>query len=360
MKESVALTEPSSTADRASAEVVRFHFSLNVSNLAQSVAFYRQLFDQLPTKQYQDYAKFDVDSPPIVFSLVPHPPDHGRSLSHLGLRVPNLELLEGFRVRMEAAGICTSFQNGTVCGYARQDKLWLRDADGNFWEIYYIEEDVLPETVRQSVAGVEARVEPVEQPSVWQHYITSPVPERIPADDRSLDEVQLTGTFNANIDSLSLTRMIAEAHRVLKPGGLLTTHGLMGNHSLTGDLSLPGIAALVRQVPDYNEVIDRLRSADFVNLEITKLDAKPWFHVDNVALREVKIQGYRRPTDASSVERTVLYRGPFNRLRTDDGLIFRRGERQQVTAEVWNTLRQGHSADSFVFFEPGMTGCSAS
>jgi len=361
MEQVVQLTLPATSNDVAGATVpVRCHFSLNVSNLSESVAFYRTLFDQPPAKHHDDYAKFDVVDPPVVFSLVPHLSTQGGSLSHLGLRVTDRNLLESFRTRLEAAGICTSSQDGTVCGYARQDKLWLRDPDGNFWEIYHIEEDVLPETVRQSVSGSAARIAPVEKPSSWEHYITTPLPDRIPADDRSLDEVLLTGTFNADADEQAFDTIVQEACRVLKPGGRLTTHGLMGNKALGGDLALPGMAALVRKVPNYSDVLDRLHSAGFVNAEITKFTDKAWFEIDGVSLREVKIQAYRRAESSDRPERTVLYRGPFARLRTDDGACFRRGERCNVTPEVWATLQQGTAADSFVFFEPGMAGaCSA-
>jgi catechol 2,3-dioxygenase-like lactoylglutathione lyase family enzyme len=365
--------EPLAAGD-SFAEPVRFHLSLNVSNLGEAIAFYRVLFNQPPDKQHRDYAKFDVAEPPVVFSLVPRPPGPGGSLSHLGLRVADRGLLEVFRTRLQSAGICTSNQDGTVCGYARQDKLWIRDPDGNFWEIYHIDEDVPPESVRQSLSGAAARTAPFEragahpvttesQPAsqVWEHYITTPFPDRIPADDGSLNEVLLTGTFNANVEEQSLISIIQEAFRALKPGGRLSTHGLMGNSSFKGPLALPGLAALVQKVPNYEDVLQQLRREGFLNIEITKLTDQPWFEVEGVALREVKIVGFRSLGIQDAVEHTVLYRGPFSRLRTDDGSTFSRGIRQQVTTDVWNALRQGSAADSFVFFEAGQAdSCSTS
>jgi len=50
---------------------VKFHLSLNVSDLSRSVAFYRALFGCEPAKRHDDYAKFELDEPPVVFSLVP-------------------------------------------------------------------------------------------------------------------------------------------------------------------------------------------------------------------------------------------------------------------------------------------------
>ena len=51
------------------APAVRFHLSLNVSDLGRSVAFYRTLFNLEPAKRRPDYAKFELESPPLVLSL---------------------------------------------------------------------------------------------------------------------------------------------------------------------------------------------------------------------------------------------------------------------------------------------------
>ena len=48
---------------------VRFHISLNVSDLNRSINFYRILFDQAPAKERADYAKFEPNIPPLVLSL---------------------------------------------------------------------------------------------------------------------------------------------------------------------------------------------------------------------------------------------------------------------------------------------------
>ena len=165
-------------------EPIKFHLSLNVGDLGRSIAFYRVLFGHEPAKRHDDYAKFELDDPPVVFSLVPRAAGSGGVLSHLGLRVADAAAIQAVRQRLEAAGVCTQEQNGTVCGYARQDKLWARDPDGNFWEVYVLEEDVDPASVRRSLEGPAARREPEPGPVVWEHYLTEkltgPAPPRAP------------------------------------------------------------------------------------------------------------------------------------------------------------------------------------
>ncbi|HEY2250817.1 MAG TPA: VOC family protein, partial [Planctomycetaceae bacterium] len=65
---------------------VRFHLSINVSNLEKSVSFFATLFGMKPAKQRDDYAKFELDEPPLVLSLEPHAPDGRGALNHAGFR----------------------------------------------------------------------------------------------------------------------------------------------------------------------------------------------------------------------------------------------------------------------------------
>src|SRR5580698_2054970 len=92
---------------------VKFHLSLNVPDLGHAVDFYSLLFGMKPAKRHDDYAKFELDDPAVVFSLVPHPPGPGASLSHLGIRVHNDETIQQFRGRLETGGLCTETQDGT-------------------------------------------------------------------------------------------------------------------------------------------------------------------------------------------------------------------------------------------------------
>jgi catechol 2,3-dioxygenase-like lactoylglutathione lyase family enzyme len=118
----------------------RMHVALNVTDLAASIDFYRRALGREPAKQRADYAKFELSDPPLVLSLNPLPagaaPRGGQTLSHLGIRVADAASLEAVRSRLEAAGLPAREERDVVCCYATQDKLWVRDPDGNEWEFY--------------------------------------------------------------------------------------------------------------------------------------------------------------------------------------------------------------------------------
>jgi catechol 2,3-dioxygenase-like lactoylglutathione lyase family enzyme len=348
-------------------EPVRFHLSLNVPDLARAVEFYSLLFGMKPAKQHSDYAKFDLDDPPVVFSLVPHPPGPGASLSHIGLRVNDDAAIQRFRERLEAAGVCCDSQKGTVCGYAKQNKLWVADPFGNFCEVYHVEEDVLPETIRKSLDGKAARLDTAEcatKPEavvVWEHFVTAPLPERIPHADNTVDEVRLVGTFNASLTDVQRGFLVNESVRVLKPGGKVVVHGLMADRPFPGvQPQLPGLAAMVSRVPVQSEPVEALRLAGFVGIQVVKYTEKAWFTHEGVELREVKLAAWKPIASATASEsRHVLYKGPFARATADGGHVFERGKRVAVSAALWEQLRLGPIAELFLFFEPGqMAACS--
>lgn len=345
---------------------VKFHLSLNVPDLGRAVEFYSLLFGMKPAKHHVDYAKFELEDPPVVFSLTPHPPGPGASLSHLGIRVQNDETIQRFRERLETAGLCTQTQEGTVCGYAKQNKLWVQDPFGNFWEIYRIEEDVRPELVRKSLEGAAARTDTQscaakpEDSLVWEHFVTNPLPDRIPHDDGTVDEVRLVGTFNSDLSESQRSFLLAEAIRVLKPGGKVMTHGLMSDRPFPGTQpKLPGLAAMVSRVPQQSEPITAFRQAGFVSIQVVKYTEKPWFTHEGVELREVKLLAWKPASATAGETRQVLYKGPFARATVDGGQTFERGRRVAVPLAVWQQLRRGAIAEQFLFFEPGQaTGCS--
>jgi catechol 2,3-dioxygenase-like lactoylglutathione lyase family enzyme len=346
--------------------VTKFHFALNVSNLQRSIDFYRVLFGVPPAKQYADYAKFELSQPPLVFSLVPNPPGSGGSLSHFGLPVANSEDVQAVADRLAAAGLEISCQQGTVCGYARQDKVWVADPDRNFWEIYIDHEDVDPETMRASFDGIAPPIgsspspQSVEQSAiVWEHRILMPLPDRIPYEDGTVEEVRLVGTFNDDLSETQRAQLLAEASRVLRPGGTLSVHGLVASQSLSELPPLPGIAGLVRRVPFEPEPLREVARAGFASVRITKLPEAAAFRHGAAEMREIKLEA-RKPeaTPTGSPDRVVLYKGPFAKIVDEDGVIFCRGKRTPVTQRTCERLAAGTAAPQFVFFgEPCENGC---
>jgi catechol 2,3-dioxygenase-like lactoylglutathione lyase family enzyme len=120
---------------------MRPHFSLDVQNVTASVAFYQKVFGVPPQKQTNDYAKFDIMRPAFNFSLVS---STGRisSVDHLGIEVDSMEEIAAWKERLQTAGILDRVEENIACCFARQDKLWFSDPDGNAWEVFVVHEQL--------------------------------------------------------------------------------------------------------------------------------------------------------------------------------------------------------------------------
>jgi catechol 2,3-dioxygenase-like lactoylglutathione lyase family enzyme len=119
------------------------HISLNVSDLAKSVAFYEGFLGH-PQKLKADYAKFVSRSPEIHLALQPGLTATAStgSLAHLGIRVESTEDVRRWRSDLKSRGVVSDEEKREACCYALQDKFWLTDPDGNRWEIYTVIEDL--------------------------------------------------------------------------------------------------------------------------------------------------------------------------------------------------------------------------
>ncbi len=135
----------------------RVHVAINVSAVEQSLNFYQVLFGQAPTKVRPGYAKFEVVSPPVNFTLNESTEAKGKGpLSHLGIQVKSTEDVIAAKSRFIEAGLATFDEEDVTCCYAVQDKVWVHDPDGNEWEFFVVLEADAPSRAPITADGEEA------------------------------------------------------------------------------------------------------------------------------------------------------------------------------------------------------------
>lgn len=362
-------------------DVVKFHLSLNASQLTKSIAFYRMLFGIEPAKVRDDYAKFEVVEPPLIMSLVPVAPTAGGTLNHVGLRVLDSATLVAMQARLEQAGYATQREEGVECCYSKQTKFWVADPDRTLWELYVLhgdaEEDDHGPSAEYGVAGnstlrsqglklpvlstVPAAANSVAANSaaaptsaervVWAHLLTQPLPERIDHADASIDEVQLHGTLNMAVDRPELITFLHEARRVLRPEGTISSHMLTSNRGIIERPTLPGPAALVERVLPSGDVCTLLNEAGFVGVRFTKLAQKACFTVGDAELRETKLAATTIAASCcSGATLQLVYQGPLAAVTDDLGNVYPRGTPVAVASVAWELLQATGAAEQFVCF----------
>ena len=146
---------------------LKAHLAINVRSVPQSIVFYRKMFGIEPSKVRSGYAKFDVQNPPLNFTLNEVPFNDAEALSHMGIQVASTANVLSMRQRWAEAGLVTRDEMQTDCCYATQDKTWVHDPDGNEWEVFVVLRDNLPE--RQTGQGSAACCVPGCCPPMTEH-----------------------------------------------------------------------------------------------------------------------------------------------------------------------------------------------
>src|SRR6185312_1434037 len=132
---------------------LKAHLAIHVRNVHQSIEFYRKMFGIEPSKVRKGYAKFDVQNPPLNFTLNEAKFSDTGALSHLGIQLSSTADVLAMRQKWADAGLFTRDEMQTDCCYATQDKTWVRDPDGDEWEAFVVLKDNLPEkAVEESTA----------------------------------------------------------------------------------------------------------------------------------------------------------------------------------------------------------------
>jgi catechol 2,3-dioxygenase-like lactoylglutathione lyase family enzyme len=331
------------------APAIRFHLSLNVSDLGRAVEFYQVLFNTPPAKRRDDYAKFELADPPLVMSLEPSPRGSQGALNHVGFRLSDSEALVALQRRLEMAGIRSQREEGVECCYARQTKFWVTDPDGTLWEFYTLEEDIDHRGAGQTREQMLPPAGNGAAAATWEHRLGEPIPQTVPHPDASLAEVLLRGTLNVPVPAHELTRLAAEARRVLRPGGRVFVHVLVADRPLTAAPQLPGPASVVKHVPQEAEPVRLLESAGFEGIRLLKFGARPCFTVGGVEMREMQVEAFK--SVAAGPGGTVVYKGPFRLVADDGGAVYPRGQRVSASPGQLERLRRPGEAERFTIID---------
>jgi catechol 2,3-dioxygenase-like lactoylglutathione lyase family enzyme len=132
---------------------LKAHIGINVRSVEASLDFYRKMLGIEPSKVRTGYAKFDVQNPPLNLTLNEAANlDAPGALSHLGIQLSSTDDVLTVRDRWAAAGLETRDEINTDCCYARQNKSWVVDPDGNEWEAFVVLDQNLPEVTQKSAS----------------------------------------------------------------------------------------------------------------------------------------------------------------------------------------------------------------
>ena len=94
---------------------LKAHLAINVRDADASVEFYKKMFGIEPSNVRTGYAKFDVQNPPLNFTLNQVPFDGQGALSHLGIQVATTDDVVAMKTRWESEGLVPREEMQTTC-----------------------------------------------------------------------------------------------------------------------------------------------------------------------------------------------------------------------------------------------------
>ena len=113
----------------------RIHLHIVVEDLAAGIRFYSALLGSGPTLEKEDYAKWELDSPPVNLDIS----TRGRvpGLDHVGIQFETDAELGALQARLEDADYNGLAQQATSCCYELSNKYWVLDPAYNSWELFH-------------------------------------------------------------------------------------------------------------------------------------------------------------------------------------------------------------------------------
>jgi arsenite methyltransferase len=150
------------------------------------------------------------------------------------------------------------------------------------------------------------------------------------------------------LTSSEYASVLAESFRALRRHGRLMAIVLAADEPVTAPRVELGAWAAVR-LPLETDVVDELETAGFHGMTLHPLFNRPVQAIDGIELRAFVIEAHKGKQGVCLDQgHAVIYRGPWQEVRDDDGHQYTRGQRTAVCAKTHELLMRAPYCDQFI------------
>ncbi len=151
------------------------------------------------------------------------------------------------------------------------------------------------------------------------------------------------------------TQLFSELYRVVKQGGRVAISDIVSDEDVPEHMkNNPELwSGCISGAWREDEFLAEFERAGFYGMHFAKRESRPWQTVEGIEFRSVTVLAYKG-NDGPCLERNqaVIYRGPFQTIKDDDGHLYIRGQRTAVCDKTFQQLQKEPYRESFLPVEP--------
>ena len=175
--------------------------------------------------------------------------------------------------------------------------------------------------------------------------------------DESVDVVVSNCVLNL-VAAEDKVQLFDEIFRVIRVGGRAVISDIVSDEPVPEALQQdPELwSGCISGALTESDFLQAFAATGFHGIELVKRDAKPWQVVEGIEFFSVTVQahkgadtGFQAPLDR---HQAAIYRGPFQGVLDDGGQWLERGQRQAVSDQTFERLRQAPYSEHFYLLSP--------